>query len=69
MGDQGVEIPVAQDGHHQIDVSCRESHRISQPLFLHFEEFGEGAVRSRNTGERCGVLRIVQIEKLNASYP
>ena len=65
MGNQDIEIPIAEDRHHHIDLSGGETDGICQALLLHAHQLAE---RAAHLGEIGPVLGIMEMKYLHAGH-
>ena len=69
MGHHCVEVPIAQQRHHHVDLAGGDADRFGETLLLEAEKFAERAVAAGGLGERARMLEIVQIEQIDALDP
>ena len=64
--DHGVEVPVAQDRHHGLDLARSKPDGLSKPLLLHGEEFAERAARAGDVRQARRMFGVVQMKQMDA---
>ena len=69
VGDEHVEIEVAQNRHHHVDAAGGETDGCGQTLLLHAEELVQRAALAGDLVEIGGVFGIVEVEDLDAVAP
>ena len=66
MRDQCVEIPISQHRHYDFGGARRKPDRSRESFLLDLEQFRERAIRTRDLGHGCRVLRVVEMQKVDA---
>jgi hypothetical protein len=65
VADQGVEVVVAQQGHHDVGAARCQTYGRAQALLLHAEQLVEGATLLGHVVEIGGIFWIMQMQQIN----
>ena len=69
MGQDNVEVPAADDGHHDVDASCCQANCAGEPFGLHLHEFIKGAALTGNFGKIRRILGVMEMENVEPVDP
>jgi hypothetical protein len=69
VGDQHVEVEVAQDRQHDLDLAGGEADGTGKPFFLHADELSKRALGAGDFTDVGCVFRIMKMEDVDLGHP